>query len=134
MKQQGVVKWFSTEKGYGFIEREGEEDVFVHRSEIEISGANALEAGQRVEFALESTPRGPRASHVVEIGSEGERARRAEPSEPAAASRGPEEMASEPTGDEPTAVPRAGDDEGEVLRTLDEQLQRKLSPRFLRRS
>ena len=60
----GRVKWFSTEKGYGFIEREGADDVFVHRSEIRGPGSTILEVGERVEFDVESSPRGLKARSV----------------------------------------------------------------------
>ena len=50
---QGTVKWFSNEKGYGFIEREGGEDVFVHFSAITMEGYKSLTEGQRVEFSVE---------------------------------------------------------------------------------
>jgi len=61
----GEVKWFSDEKGYGFIEPEnGNEDVFVHHSEIEGSGYKSLREGQAVEFDQESSDRGPKAVNV----------------------------------------------------------------------
>ena len=50
--EQGTVKWFSNEKGYGFIEREGGEDVFVHFSAIAMEGFKTLTEGQRVEFEV----------------------------------------------------------------------------------
>ena len=51
----GTVKWFSAEKGFGFIAREGAEDVFVHHSAIEMQGFRNLQEGQAVEFELTST-------------------------------------------------------------------------------
>jgi CspA family cold shock protein len=61
----GEVKWFSDEKGYGFIEREGGgDDVFVHHSEIEGSGYVSLREGQSVEFTLEEGDQGPKAVNV----------------------------------------------------------------------
>ena len=63
----GTVKWFSREKGYGFIEREGGDDVFVHFTAIRGSGFRNLEEGQKVEFSVESSPKGPQAADVVAL-------------------------------------------------------------------
>jgi CspA family cold shock protein len=63
-KETGAVKWFNNAKGYGFISREGGEDVFVHYSAIEGDGFRSLEEGQRVEFAVEQGPKGLQAVHV----------------------------------------------------------------------
>lgn len=63
----GVVKWFNAAKGYGFISREGDEDVFVHYSAIQADGFRKLVEGQRVEFSLEQTPKGLQASNVVTL-------------------------------------------------------------------
>jgi len=64
----GTVKWFSRQKGYGFIEPDGgNEDVFVHFSAIVGEGFRNLRRGQRVEFAVEDTPRGPQATGVTEL-------------------------------------------------------------------
>lgn len=62
---QGTVKWFNAEKGFGFIEREGGEDVFVHFSAIKAEGYKSLQEGQRVEFDIESGQRGPQATNVT---------------------------------------------------------------------
>jgi len=61
----GTVKWFNGGKGYGFISREGGPDVFVHFSAIQGDGFKNLEEGQKVEFSVESGPKGPQASNVV---------------------------------------------------------------------
>ncbi len=63
----GTVKWFSGQKGYGFIEREGGDDVFVHFSAIQGDGFRNLDEGERVEFTIESSPRGPQATNVVKL-------------------------------------------------------------------
>ncbi len=63
----GTVKWFSGQKGYGFIEREGGDDVFVHFSSIQGEGFRNLEEGDQVEFNIESGPKGPQATNVVRI-------------------------------------------------------------------
>ena len=61
---QGTVKWFNSEKGFGFIEVEGGEDVFVHFSAIQSDGYKTLEEGQRVTFDIVSGPKGPQAANV----------------------------------------------------------------------
>ena len=62
----GTVKWFSRVKGYGFISPDGgEKDVFVHYSAITGDGYRNLEEGQRVEFVIEDSPKGPQAADVV---------------------------------------------------------------------
>ncbi|HEY4375551.1 MAG TPA: cold shock domain-containing protein [Acidimicrobiales bacterium] len=61
----GTVKWFSAEKGFGFIARDGGgDDVFVHHSAIEMNGFRTLEQGQAVEFELATTDKGEQAQHV----------------------------------------------------------------------
>ena len=60
----GVVKWFSSEKGYGFISQEGGPDVFVHYSAIEGAGYRNLEENQKVEFEVTQGQKGPQAANV----------------------------------------------------------------------
>ncbi|TKI83503.1 cold-shock protein [Bacillus mycoides] len=62
--EQGKVKWFNTDKGFGFIEREGGEDVFVHFSAIQIDGFKSLDEGQSVTFEVEKGQRGLQATNV----------------------------------------------------------------------
>ena len=62
---QGKVKWFSAEKGYGFIEREDRGDVFVHFSAIQEDGFKSLTEGQEVEFDIVDGARGPQAANVT---------------------------------------------------------------------
>jgi CspA family cold shock protein len=61
----GVVKWFNSQKGYGFIEREGGPDVFVHYTAVVGEGWRNLEEGDHVEFSITQGPKGPQASEVV---------------------------------------------------------------------
>ena len=61
----GKVKWFDQKKGYGFIEREDGDDVFVHFSAIQEEGFKTLAEGQEVEFEIVEGPRGPQAANVV---------------------------------------------------------------------
>jgi CspA family cold shock protein len=61
----GTVKWFSSVKGYGFITRDAGDDVFVHYTAIQADGFRKLEEGQRVEFSVEETSKGPQATDVI---------------------------------------------------------------------
>ncbi|MDO4813997.1 MAG: cold-shock protein [Gemella sp.] len=63
--QQGTVKWFNEEKGFGFIAVEGGKDVFVHFSAIKKDGFKTLKEGDKVEFTVEEGNRGPQAAEVV---------------------------------------------------------------------
>ena len=65
--KQVTVKWFNAEKGFGFIEVEGENDVFVHFSAINQEGYKSLEEGQSVEFEVVEGDRGPQAANVVKL-------------------------------------------------------------------
>ena len=62
--EQGTVKWFNAEKGFGFIQREEGDDVFVHFSAIQGEGFKTLEEGQSVTFDIEESDRGPQATNV----------------------------------------------------------------------
>ena len=64
---EGTVKWFNAEKGFGFIEVEGGNDVFVHFSAITQEGYKSLEEGQAVEFEIVEGDRGPQAANVVKL-------------------------------------------------------------------
>lgn len=67
-RSQGVVKWFSRQKGYGFIQPDGgSEDVFVHFSAIAGEGFRNLDQGERVEFSIEDSEKGPQAANVVKL-------------------------------------------------------------------
>ena len=78
---RGRVKWFDAKKGYGFIERPGEEDVFVHYSAIQAEGFKTLDDGEEVEFDLVEGDRGPQATNVVRLGG-GDAWKSSEPESP----------------------------------------------------
>jgi cold shock protein len=61
----GTVKWFNATKGYGFIERQGGPDVFVHFTAIQAEGFRTLQEGQKVEFSIEKGPKGLQAANVT---------------------------------------------------------------------
>ncbi len=64
---KGTVKWFNAEKGYGFIQVEGGDDVFVHFSAIQTEGFKTLEEGQSVQFDITEGNRGPQAANVTKL-------------------------------------------------------------------
>ena len=64
---EGVVKWFSAAKGYGFIRQENGQDLFVHFSSINMQGFRTLQEGDRVSFEIEETDRGPQAKNVTKL-------------------------------------------------------------------
>lgn len=66
-RKTGTVKWFNDQKGFGFIEQEGGDDVFVHYSAIQTDGFRTLAEGQTVEFTIEDGPKGPAASNVQKV-------------------------------------------------------------------
>jgi len=66
-KEQGVVKWFSANKGYGFIQRQSGEEIFVHFSAIQMDGYKSLKEGATVEFEVKDGPKGLFAESVISI-------------------------------------------------------------------
>lgn len=66
--QEGTVKWFNADKGYGFIQVEDGDDVFVHFSAIQSDGFKSLSEGDKVEFEITDSERGPQAVNVTKIG------------------------------------------------------------------
>jgi len=64
---KGKVKWFSNQKGYGFITTEDDKDIFVHHSVIQGDGYKTLDEGQEVEFEITQGPKGDQAANVVKI-------------------------------------------------------------------
>jgi len=67
MREQGTVKWFNNEKGYGFISRAAGDDVFVHHSAIQGSGFKSLDEGDSIEFDVAKGPKGLQAQNVVKL-------------------------------------------------------------------
>jgi len=67
MKEQGTVKWFNNDKGYGFISRNSGEDVFVHHSAIQGGGFKSLNEGDSLEFEVTKGPKGWQAQNVVKL-------------------------------------------------------------------
>ncbi|HKT47097.1 MAG TPA: cold-shock protein [Candidatus Acidoferrales bacterium] len=67
MKEQGTVKWFNASKGYGFIQRQTGEDIFVHFSAIRAEGYRSLNEGQTVEFEVKQGPKGLQAENVIAL-------------------------------------------------------------------
>ena len=66
-RETGIVKWFNASKGYGFISREGKDDVFVHYSAIQTEGFRTLDEGQQVEFSVEKGAKGLQATNVIAL-------------------------------------------------------------------
>ena len=64
---KGKVKWFNTQKGYGFIEMDGGNDIFVHHSEIQGDGYRSLDEGQNVEFEIRESAKGKHAVNVIKV-------------------------------------------------------------------
>lgn len=118
-RETGSVKWFSNEKGYGFIERGNGEDVFVHHSDILGDGFKTLDEGEEVEYEVEDADKGPKARNVVREGDSLE-------NHGAAVGSGSER----PEGGQ-SSTDRAGqaDDAGDG-RGLGAQLKEKLGKRF----
>jgi CspA family cold shock protein len=67
MKEQGTVKWFNNEKGYGFISRNSGDDVFVHHTAIQGSGFKSLNEGDSIEFEVAKGPKGLQAQNVMKL-------------------------------------------------------------------
>lgn len=120
------MKWFSREKGWGFIRLESGEDVFVHHSDIEGEGFVTLEDDQPVEFVVEEMEKGPRARDVREVGAEAP----AQKSDPAAGEHPRREgrEGGDPSGERMEPTERAA--RGGERRPLTEQLFERLGRRF----
>lgn len=120
-RETGTVKWFSNEKGYGFIERGDGEDVFVHHSDILGDGFKTLEPDEEVEFELVSADKGPKALEVVREGESYD--------ELASDEEGSAETRPASRGSERSTETSAGGSE-EDRKSLGAQLREKLGNRF----
>lgn len=144
---RGNVKWFDTEKGWGFIRLEDGEEVFVHHSDIQGEGFRSLKDGAEVELEVERADRGPRARKVIAIGAEApgpdprssapQDSRRAAGSGRSNRSRGGRSRerrtnSGHAADSRPAAPQDAGGPTGtgSGLRTLEEQVRDRLAPRF----
>lgn len=136
-RETGVVKWFSSEKGYGFVRRSNGEDVFVHHSDIDGDGYRVLRQGEPVEFETIAADRGPKARNLVRL--EPERRGTPEGGESAGADRGRRRVRSRAGAKPPqrgseakAAPPRESGSTGAGWRrrTLAEQIRARLGGRF----
>lgn len=135
-REKGTVKWFSTDKGYGFIRRETGDEIFVHHTDIEVDGYASLKNGETVEFDVFESDRGPKARNLVPLDADGSRpaprARAAKPDpaqKPSGRSRGRKGSSS---GREGSASPQTGqsDPAEGAKKTLAQQLRERLGKRF----
>jgi cold shock protein len=138
-REKGVVKWFSTDKGYGFVRRESGDEIFVHHTDIDVDGYASLKNGETVEFEVFESDRGPRAGNLVPLEADGSRpAPRAKDGR----DRGGKETAPKAGGRDRSAragkpADRARSDRGAVsasradgTKTLAQQLRDRLGGRF----
>ena len=121
VREKGVVKWFSTEKGYGFIRRESGEEVFVHHTDIDVEGYASLRNGETVEFEIFDSDRGPKARKLVSLEAGADSGSSASQAKPRRERR--------PDADRKTSRKRDSSPRG-ALRPLAEQLREKLGGRF----
>ena len=130
-RKNGNVKWFSNEKGYGFIEQEDGEDVFVHHSDIQGDGYKTLKQGETVEYEIIKADKGPKAQNVVrgeDAGGNGtgEAENAGEPREAASGRNG-----GGASGESGAPSAGTGREETKADSSLASQLRKKLSERFL---
>jgi CspA family cold shock protein len=131
-REIGVVKWFSREKGYGFVRRENGEEVFVHHSDIDGDGFRALRQGEAVEFEIVTNDRGPRAARVERLEkATGPELRDSSASRDGRRGRQSPGRGGGPARKRPGSPRRESASVGtESLRTLAEQLRDRLGSRF----
>jgi CspA family cold shock protein len=131
-REKGIVKWFSTDKGYGFIRREGGDEIFVHHTDIDVDGYAALKNGETVEFDVFDSDRGPKARNLVPLTEDGSpRSGGRAKGEPR-----PEKPDREAGGRKAGGGGRSSGDRGsaaaatDVKKPLAEQLRKRLAGRF----
>jgi CspA family cold shock protein len=137
-REKGTVKWFSTDKGYGFIRRESGDEIFVHHTDIEVDGYAALKNGETVEFDVFESDRGPKARNLIPLDADGTRpAPRAKASEGGSkegrkSSRkrrggpGPESRETQPSArPEPDMKPAAAEGKKPLAQLLRERLGKR---------
>lgn len=126
-RERGTVKWFSREKGWGFLRRENGDEIFVHHSDIEGEGHVSLEDEEEVEFGVEEMEKGPRAREVRRPG-QAPAAKSARTTSSTAADRGVDERGSRSA--EPPTAPSGSDESGGGPPPLDRGLRQRLGDRF----
>ncbi len=141
-REKGIVKWFSTDKGYGFIRRESGDEIFVHHTDIEVDGYASLKNGETVEFDVFESDRGPKARNLVPLDADGsqpaprartgdaktERGARTEGRSRRGRGGSAGRKRSSRSGSSPSAGATAGTADGK--KTLAQQLRERLSRRF----
>ena len=131
-REKGVVKWFSTEKGYGFIRRETGEEVFVHHTDIDVEGYASLRNGETVEFEIFESDRGPKARKLVSLERDDEAEDSLDsdlPAKPRSRARDEGRRAGSSSGRDDGRRGRKPAGRG-ALKPLAEQLRERLGDRF----
>ena len=139
-REKGVVKWFSTDKGYGFIRRESGDEIFVHHSDIEVDGYASLKNGETVEFDVFESDRGPKARNLVplDVGASrpapgaktGERGEKTETIPRGGRGGGGGRKRGSRSGSESDAGPKDQKEPAEGKKSLAAQLRERLGGRF----